>query len=145
MSVSPLLIGGVTCVCAFFALVLAGGIGFLLMRKKGGDADKAPADEAPSSTDPTEDEAGGAEPAVASGATSEEDKTEESNALHEPAEPAKPAEPPAPESISESVPDPSSIQGLDPTPIIASDTLDEDEADSPTVIIHRGTDRKGDD
>jgi hypothetical protein len=177
-----LILAGTGCVCAFFVLVLVGGVGFFLMQKK----KKADAADAPSAAEPSapatpalSNDTPELEPAATqvpvpdptitssteSNTPSEPDPSEilepdDSGAADEPEDapgpltssepvevpdleptqtpfiPDTPGEPLVAANTEEPVPDPSGIEGLD-APIIAADTLDEDEAESPTVIIRR--------
>lgn len=112
---SPLFIGGFACVCAFFALILIGGLGFVLMqkKKKEGESTETPQLEPAS----TQEEIGDPN------ATSPEPST-------------LAVEPVPTPQLHSGVPDPSAIPGLD-APIVAADTLDDDEAETPTVIMPR--------
>jgi hypothetical protein len=133
---SPLFIGGFACTCAFFALILIGGLGFVLMqkKKKEGESTDTPQLEpastqeeigAPSATLP--------EPSTLSPSTSPD-------VLKGPEPVRTPMVEPVPmPQLHSGVPDPSAIPGLD-APIVAADTLDDDEAETPTVIMPRDED-----
>jgi len=133
-----IIISAVACICAFLALVTAGGLGFYLMNKK-----KKASDDAPSPTDGGDGESSdaGSDPEL----PLDPSRTDNAGIVIEPAitQDAADEEIDAPRTTSvleEPIPDPAGVGGLDSVPIIASDTLDEDEAESPTVIIPRGAD-----
>lgn len=177
MTTNTMILAGASCMCAFFTLLIIGGVGYFLMKKKGNaDAETAGSEQAPPEAipDPTATTSSPiATAGISPGEALEPDpepepETEsapkpEPESLPEPIEDSglvAPPEPiptpmveplqtpdiddiPAPASpdvsipiIEEQVPDPSAIAGLD-SPIVAADTLDEDEAESPTVIIPR--------
>jgi hypothetical protein len=113
---SPLFIGGLACACAFFALILIGGLGFVLMQKK-------------------KKEGGSTDTPKLEPASTQEEIGDPSATLPEPAR-SPVVEPVPTPQLHSRVPDPSAIPGLD-APIVAADTLDDDEAETPTVIMPR--------
>jgi hypothetical protein len=125
---SPLFIGGFACFCAFFALILIGGLGFVLMQKKkkeGGSTDTPKLEPAS-----TQEEIGDPSATAPAPSTSPD-------VLKSPEPVRTPMVEPVPTpQLHSGVPDPSAIPGLD-APIVAADTLDDDEAETPTVIMPR--------
>ncbi len=153
------------CLCALISLIIVGGLGYIMMkRRRNEDAAAAKAPTKPPLT-PAPAHTPIPDPSTTSSSEVEEKSdpddmleldTEHGSALTPPedlGEIARPEPVPTPVAtpdplstptvMNETVPDPSVIAGLD-TPIVAADTLDDDDAETPTVIIAREPKKKGD-